>query len=274
MKLNLPGKPSEGPGFGDASFLPEDYVAQRAQRRTNVLSVALFIVITLGVVGAFLVTNREWNGVKKYQEAINVRYTQAAKDIEQLKVLEKQKAELLEKAELTTALIEKVPRSILLAELINRMPAPMVLVEFELSSTRVDRPVVQRQVGDKKSFQNGGNANNKEDEAPTVLAPEFEVFLVLTGITPSHRDVAAYVSELQDCELLRGVELIFSEGTYVQQTPMNRFRVEARVRMDADARAIEPLENPRLDPRRRQVAPDPEELIDELRADAPVTGGD
>lgn len=258
--------------FVDSTFLPEDYVERKAERRTNLISVTLFVIVTMGVIAAFFVTNRQWNDVKTYQQAINVRYTQAAKDIEQLKVLEEQKTDLLQKAELTTALIEKVPRSILFSELINRMPKNrIVLLEFELESKRLDKPIVTRpnlkssSSSKKKSSKSKSLADKATKEAaeaqPTVRAPRFETEIAIVGVAPRHRDIAHYVAALQQCELIESVELKYSEATTIKEREMNKFRIEAKLRGDADARRIDPLETPRLDSITDMDAPDPEDLM-------------
>lgn len=261
--IKLPiNKDKAGPTVGDASFLPEDYVQRRNEMRTNVLSVTLFVLVTLGVVGAFLVTNRSWNEVKDYQQAINVRYTQAAQDIEQLKLLEQQKSQYMGRAELTTSLIEKVPRSILLAELINRMPNQMVLLEFDLESERVNKPRVNRRATRGSNSFTGNKDDEKKDEEPKVTAPKFETTVAITGVTPSHKDVAQYVAELQRCSLLMGVELVFSESTSIKKTDVFRFRVEASIRPQIDARDIDPVEQPRLE--LKETAPEPDDLLQTL----------
>ncbi len=261
IKLDFKSK-KDGPRVGDASFLPEDYIQRRNELRTNVLSVSLFILVTLGVVGAFLVTNRQWNDVKDYQQAINVRYTQAAQDIELLKKLEEQKAENEHKAQLTTSLIEKVPRSILLAEIINRMPDQMGLIEFTLESDRVDKPRVKRSKRGSSSFSKNEKDKKAEEDAPKVLAPQFTTQLILVGVTPAHRDVAQYLAALQECSLLSHVELVFSEGTKYRDTEAFKFRIEATVRADIDARNIDPIQRPRL--KEDSKAPAAEKLMDFL----------
>lgn len=252
---------SKDPTANDASFLPDDYVERKTERRTNLISVTLFVIVTMGVIGAFFVTNRQWNDVKTYQQAINVRYTQAAKDIEQLKVLEGQKKDLLSKAELTTALIEKVPRSILLAELINRMPKRVVLLEFEMESTRIKPATVKRSVKKSRSLAKKKGSDTKDPVTTKIEAPRFSTELIILGVAPSHQDVSRYLGALKDCQLLNSVEVKFSERTFIKDTEMIKFRIEADLRRDADARAIVPLENPRLVSLDEAVAPDPEELL-------------
>lgn len=260
IKLPMNSK-KEGPTVGDASFLPEDYIQRRNELRTNVLSVTLFILVTLGVVGAFLVTNRQWNEVKDFQQAINVRYTKAAQDIELLKKLETQRAEHMHKAELTTSLIEKVPRSILLAELINRMPEQMVLIEFDLESERIDKPKVKRSKKGSKSFsKNKGKDENQEK--PKTVAPQFKTGIFIVGVTPTHKDVAQYVAALRECALLQDIELVFSEATSYNQSDVFKYRIEATIRPDVDAREIDPVEHPRLKP--QQEPPSALDLLKNL----------
>lgn len=249
--------PQANKDANDRSFLPEDYLERRFERRTNIFSLTLFAVVMVGVVGAFLVTNRQWNDVRRYQEAINVRYSQAAKDIEQLKMLESQKGQLMEKAELTTALIERVPRSILLAELINRMPTDITLLELEMKSTRItdkaqpkDGDASGKPAAKAKSGGSAKTARSSKDGAPeepkgAVTPPRFQTKVILVGVTTTHDSVARYVAMLQKCPLLTNIDLKFSEKTIIRDRDMYKFRIEADIRKDADARRIEPLANPR-----------------------------
>ena len=126
--------------MSNASFLPEDYLDQRAERRTNLISLTLFAIVMVSVFAAFLVTNSKWSQVKDTQRAINAEYAQAADKIKRLTDLETQRTRMMQKAELAMALVERVPRSILLAGLINRMPLGLGLVEFSIKSDRVRAP--------------------------------------------------------------------------------------------------------------------------------------
>ena len=74
--------------MSNASFLPEDYLDQRAERRTNLISLTLFAIVMVSVFAAFLVTNSKWSQVKDTQRAINAEYAQAADKITRLTELE------------------------------------------------------------------------------------------------------------------------------------------------------------------------------------------
>ena len=108
------------PEVSGGSFLPEDYLRRRGERRAIVISLSLFLIVTMGIVGAFFVTYRQRTVVERRQQEINKEYALENQKIEQLTKLEEQIKEQRDRAEVATALIEKVPRSIMLAELINR----------------------------------------------------------------------------------------------------------------------------------------------------------
>lgn len=235
-----------------ASFLPSDYRVRRVEKRTSVLSLVLFFIVMFGVVGAFFVTNRQWSSVKREQEQINRDYAEQTRRIEQLKTLEGQKTEMLEKAEITTALIERVPRSILLAELINRMPEKLTLSELLLAGKRVTITPVKADPKAAKPAARGkkslAGAPPKKDEpvAAKPTAPQYEFTVEIVGLSATDQDVADYYAALNSCPLLQKVDLLFSDAVKVEDTQMRKFRMIAEIRPGADARRIEPLQVPRL----------------------------
>lgn len=235
-------------GRGTSSFLPEDYVSKQHDRRTNVIGLTLFFVVITGVLGAFFVTNQRWTTVKEQQEAINARYQQAAKEIEQLKRLEDQKAEMLARATLTASLKERAPRSILLAELLNRMPKNVALSELALEAKKLKARRVptaeksKKPAARTKSLASSAKKKVTEDEdEETPTAPTYVTELSIVGVASTHNDVAAYVSALQTCPLVEHVELRFSELVLENDRALNKFRIEARLDQSADARRFNPL---------------------------------
>jgi Tfp pilus assembly protein PilN len=236
------------------SFMPEDYLLAKRESKVNSINLLLFGVVLCAVVGAFFVTHRQWNAVRAKQQAINAEYATEAEKIEQLKLLDTQKQEMLEKAEITTALIEKVPRSILLAEVVNRMPERVTLAELELKSRRIreEAPKKAAAAGPKslsasnsKSGGKGGK-NAKDAPPPKPRPPKMEFTLSIQGLAATDQDVAEYHAALKESGLLDRVDLVSTEGTRIQDSPVRRFRIEAQISQTADARAVTPLVVPRL----------------------------
>jgi Tfp pilus assembly protein PilN len=237
------------------SFLPEDYLRRKAERRSILMSLGIFLIVVFCVVAAFFVTNRQWSSVKAQQVEINAQYAAETKKIEQLKALETQRAEMTGKAEVTTALIEKVPRSILLAELINRMPKRLTLSEFNIKSKRIVETQTPGQAsadGKKPAPRSLAGPQNKstikkaEEEKPKVMPTKFEFRIEMLGLAADDTEVADYYAALGQCPLLDKVELLYSGETTVDDVSMRKFRIDAVIRTEADARTIEPLHVPRL----------------------------
>ncbi len=238
-----------------ASFLPDDYVAQKIELRANVLCLSLFGLVMFGVIGAFFVTNRQWIKVRQEQAAITVEYTQQAAKIEQLKKLEMQKAEMLAKAEITTALIEKVPRSVLLGELVTRMPEEITLLDLKLESKRIkDDPLPglgKSGAGAPRirSIQTGPTNVAPSPGKPAlpepsrIRAPRFEYKLTITGVSKRNNEIADYIAALKECTLLDKVDLRHIKEKTIDKVEMREFVIEAVIRPDADARSLEPVKD-------------------------------
>lgn len=249
----------------NSSFLPEDYLRRKSEFRAIVLSFALFCVVVLGIVGAFFVTYRQRATVASRQEEINRAYAIENAKIEELKKLEAQKQEMIEKAEITTALIEKAPRSILLAELINRMPKELTLTELALKSKRLDAkpskmdklgskppaPKVRSLAGNKSGSKGakGGAAAPTPPAAPKPMPPRYDFRLEILGLAATDQEIADYHTALKQCPLLENVEIVFSGDVKIDDLNMRKFRIETGIRGTVDARNIEPLHVPRLPPR-------------------------
>jgi len=229
-------------------FLPEDYLNRLAERRSSLISLSLFVVIMLAVVGAFFATNRQWTIVKAEQERINARFLDEARRIEQLNELESQKGQLVAKAELAAALVGRVPRSVLLAEIINRMPDVVNLEQFELKSVkeRVAIPVAAAGANAKgaavKSLSGANGPTKAEDATERVVrAPKYQVTLAVVGIAPTHDHVAQFMASLKECPLFDAVDLKYSKEKTKDEAEVREFRFEAAVAAGADVKDFEPL---------------------------------
>jgi Tfp pilus assembly protein PilN len=227
------------------SFLPEDYLDQKAERRTNLISLSLFGIVMVSVFAAFLVTNRQWSQVKDARASINEQYEQAAAQIETLNELEQQKNQMLSKARLAAALVERVPRSVLLAELVNRMPNRLGLLEFELESQKIKptraAPTRRERTGrlrPKRALTREQAAQVQEEKK--VEPPRYQVSLRMVGIAPTDVEVSQYISELNSYALLKDVNLVSSEERKFEGDKMRQFEITMTLNPKADVRDAAP----------------------------------
>jgi len=237
--------------MSQASFLPEDYLSQKAEQRTNIISLTLFMVVMIAVVGAFFVTNRQARMVRTAQEEINSQYQRAGIQIQDLTQLEQQKEEMLHKAELAAALVERVPRSILLAELINRMPERLALLEFDMKSERMKPPAPPTAKDDKgrlvsKAKDKAKTKEEAQDTVQKVESPRYKVTIAMVGVAPTDLEVSRFMTELNSYPLLRDVTLEYSEQKDIAGRMMRQFKINLALDPEADVRRIDPLSVPRV----------------------------
>src|SRR5215212_6752917 len=118
----------------ELSFLPDDYLERKARRRTNAICAILFCVVMGAIGSAFWVTERSMREIDAQYASVQQQYNDAAKRIEQAQQMQEKQRTMAQQAELTASLLEKVPRSFLLAEITNDMPPGVSLLDFALEA--------------------------------------------------------------------------------------------------------------------------------------------
>ena len=216
------------------NFLPEDYVEKRQAARAAVVFIGLLLFVVCGVVGAYLYTKWSMKGVFEQRDRVNAAFEDASKKIAEAEALEKQEEEMVRKAEITTTLMERVERSVLLMELSKLSPKGVGLISLDLKAKEVAPPPQQNADLNKAQQMQGGAA---DIPAP----PKMDVTMVLTGVAPSESEVATLMSKLQNSALLTNVSFLYSEELKKDKEKegptVRKFCVEMHVNPNADMRA-------------------------------------
>ncbi len=218
----------------NASFLPEDYLARKLARRSNIVCVTLFAVVLTGVLGAYFVKLRQKQVAAKGLLEANLQVEAEAAKIEQATQLQKQHQEMLMKASITSALIDPVNKSNVLAELVNHMPASLSLTELDLQ-TKVEK----KNARPKSSLQKD-KLREEAAKAPKIEIPDTTVTITMTGVAPTDVEVSDYMSALGAHPLFTDVNLSYAEAYVVNEAEMRRFQVELRLAKDVTMAELEP----------------------------------
>lgn len=213
------------------NLIPQDYLRQRMQRRVNFVSVILLAVVISGVIGAATVTDRSKNHTQDVRDRIQDEYGQAAKLIRQMQVLEARKAMMLDKAQLTAALVERVPRSTLLAIITNARPKGTSLLKVNLN-TRVAKETIP---GAGRLSPTGTTVLSGESRSNTAPRTNLVVDLAITGLAHSDADVAKFIANLAGNRLVETVDLTFSQEKIIDAAVVRQFQIRFTLRDDADA---------------------------------------
>src|SRR5690606_27992415 len=111
------------------SFLPDDYLVRKQQRRTNIICAVLFLIVLVTIGITFAITEQNARELDKRDAETLARYAEAARTIEQARQIEQKQKRMAHQAELAASLLEKIPRGNILAELTNRLPAGVSLLD-------------------------------------------------------------------------------------------------------------------------------------------------
>jgi len=225
------------------NFLPDDYLERCRRRRANIvcLAIAATAVVALGGLSGFAFFNVL--SVASVRGAVEQQYQEASQQIDQLRQLEEHRSTLLRKVELSTGLLERVPRSQLLARLTNYLPphTNLVAVAMRLEDVEIKAP---QPPGGVAAGGAGGPAAKNAAKAPLPADARKDksgaykvkqcVFRV-DGMAPTDVEVAEYIQRLAADPLFRHVDLQFSEEfPYKEGVLVRRFQLVVRLSLEAE----------------------------------------
>lgn len=191
------------------NLLPEDYVKRRSERRANVMCVALFAVVMAGVFGAAIASERNTKQTQHVRDRVNANYAKAAQLLAQIQQLEAQKREGIRKAKATAALIERVPRSYVLATITRALPKHAALTELTLKPVRRAQP---RRAPAKRTTKFAAAKKKKQVKKP----PEMVMTLEVVGWAVTDVQVARFITNLLGSPLLSSVNLDYTKDKEVK----------------------------------------------------------
>ena len=219
-------------------FLPEDYMDKKAQQRTNVICLVLFFLVMAGVAGGVIVTEKRQKNMNDREELVKRNYVKATESLKQMETLEKKKEQMMKKATISAALMEMVPRSLLIALVTNDLPGGVSLLEYNLKTKAVKKRTVKKKSrvrSKNKRARNSAEDNAKAEEF--TMPDKMETTIEIEGLANSDLQVADLIANLNRSELFGQVNLLFSEKHEMEDMLLRRFRL--LILLDPDAKASE-----------------------------------
>jgi Tfp pilus assembly protein PilN len=139
-------------------------------------------------------------------------------------------------AEVTASLLERVPRSYLLAEFTNSMPAGVSLIDLSLESRIRSAPAptaAGKTAFEQKKAELEAKATSKTAAAPVAQAKAYDVGLKLTGVAQTDVQVAQFLNKLSRSKLLTDVNLVIVDQYAVDNDKVRKFTLDMMLNPDA-----------------------------------------
>ena len=209
-------------------FLPEGYLEKRRRRRTNAIMLLLFVIVVAVFGATFSIAEKSLASAEREYAKVEKQFLAEARRIEQVKQMRTKQKQVADQAELTASLLEKLPRSNLLAELTNGLPEGVSLTTLDLKSRL-------RQAPAPKTKMQAALAQKANPQQPQVI--EYDIELDLKGIAYTDVQVAQYISALNRSDFFSSVDLQWIEQRERDETVLREFAIVARVDPKAEAGA-------------------------------------
>jgi len=219
------------------SFLPDDYLVRKAQHRTNLICATLFVVMISAIAVAFTTAERGLRDAERRHAAIDQQYTDAARRIAEMKQLQDRQKVLARQADLAASLLDRVPRSYMLAEITNKLPGGVSLRDMELG--RKKKLATNAAVDKKTAFARKKTAKPGATAKELQLPPppeQFDSLIKLTGIAANDAQVAMFVTNLTESNLFTDVNLLLSAQLERTEGDLRKFNLEMQLSPTADIR--------------------------------------
>ena len=222
------------------SFLPEDYLEKKSQRRASLICGMLFLCVMGGLGSAFWISEQAMRRVEQAYTQVSQQYVNEALRIQQVKEMQNKQRRMAHQADITASLLERVPRSFLLAEFTNTLPAGVSLLDMNLDSKVVVQATAAEPAKTAFEIKKAAKAGGK-DAAPVLPEPKkYDVGIKLVGVAMDDGQVAQYLKKLSQSKLLRDVNLNVTEEYLLDKQPMRKFEMEMTLNPTADAQQIVP----------------------------------
>ncbi len=225
----------------EVSFLPDDYLDTKRQGRANAMCAGLFIVVVVGIGSAFSIMDRSMKGIDRELAEVSSRYNEAARPIAQFHQMQDKQRTMDAEAALTASLLEKAPRSYILAQVTNALPAGVSLLDFTLDAKVHSAPAVAAQPAPRTKYEIKRAEVEAKRTAAQAAAPEaksYDVSMKLTGVADTDVQVAAYIKALSESPLFQDVNLVVSDEFDQAKQKLRRFQIELSLNPDTDVRSI------------------------------------
>jgi len=162
-------------------FLPDDYLERKHNRHANVVCAALFLIVMMAI-GSTLVMSQQALHTASLDHAVAEKaYTEAAERVVHVRLMQDEQRRMSRRARDAASMLEKIPRSAVLAEVTNALPPGVTIVAFDLDT--VDAPPANDATG----------------------LPQ--VSLRITGTGDSEVQVSQFVNTLSRSKILKNVNL-------------------------------------------------------------------
>jgi Tfp pilus assembly protein PilN len=209
------------------NFIPEDYVQRKLARRANLLGAMLAAAVVLALAMVIVLLGLAEDRVTAAKNDLEAKVASAGENAQKWNKLQADRQALLERAEQAAKLLDPLPRSRIVAEVVQALPEKITLTEFSVDEQPVRRIEAAKPTDGTTTARARRGAANGPGQA--VEKETTETRLRILGLAPTDVEVAKLIAALANSKYFSQVELSFSEDSVVNEHALRRFEVLFRL---------------------------------------------
>jgi len=214
------------------NFVPDDYTKSNESRRINLIYIVLLSLLMATLGTSFITIKMRQHSFNAKEKIVNEKMARAEEALKQFEELQIKRKSMMRTALTTADLLEPVPRSVLLASLINNLPMSVSFLELNLIQKEPKTAAIA--VPTNKYNAQAGSQQSAVDvaQAEVSLEKSLETLIDIEGIAPSDLQVATYIEHLSTSDLLDNVALVESKELKIEDTAYRQFKLTAMLKKD------------------------------------------
>ena len=193
------------------------------------MALILFLVVVGSIGAAFLYRNTAVHIALEQQRKVMQRYAQAEDQVATMTDLQQARDDMLWKSTLAAALLERVPRSVLLEHVIDCMPEHMGLTSLALHSTIVRTPPVRAQPQHGRAPRRETRQAATSSDVHAIDVPSYTVRLQLHGLAPTDLHVSRFLAALNAAAMFQNVRMESTVEDMVEDQAVRRFEITCTI---------------------------------------------
>jgi hypothetical protein len=210
------------------NFVPEDYAQGKRARHANLLSALLAAAVVVPLVILSVCLSLASDRVEDRRRDIESREALAGNSVTRWEGVKRQRDEVLDRSSRSARLLIGVPRSRVVAEVVQMLPAKTSLTSLTVEERTVKTIVSAQSAsapGQPRPGQAPATVGNRAGATATRSAEHQETVLRLVGLAPTDVEAAQLIAALANSPYFDNVELCYSEDHKFESHVLRRFEI-------------------------------------------------
>lgn len=216
----------------DINFLPERFITERKRRQRVAREVALIAVIIALMVVWYVSSRSDLQEIERFAIQRELQAQAVRQQVSEMAKLREQQRELTHQVRIQRELAQPLKVSEVIGTIGHLTPESVVMTQLGIEKVVPNPP--------KPSARSLRGSANRDKQAAAPKPKPAYLQIRIEGFAPDDSHIAEFVGGLSRHALFTNVKMLSSQTKRLDDVLAREFRLEVRILLDRQYRAIEP----------------------------------